>query len=108
MPSTTRRRNAVRPAEVAAVATRAVDRGQQLVQQVAVAVLDVHEVEPGPPGQHRGPHVVVDQGVELGVGQHGRVAAGPAPSPPGVEQRVAVGDARAAARRRAGSSGPSG
>ena len=59
-----------------------------------MAVLHVDEVEPGPPGQHRGSHVVVDQLIELGVGEHGRVAGriGLEPDPP-VEQRVAVGDA---------------
>ena len=82
--------------EVAAVGTGAIAGRQQLVEQVAVAVLHVDEVEPGPPGQHRGPHVVVDQGVELGVAEHRRVARRSGLEPDAaVEQRMAVGDARA-------------
>ena len=61
----------MRRSKVAAVAAGPVDRAEQLVQEVAVAVLDVDEVEPGLGGEHGGVDVALDQRVELVVGQHG-------------------------------------
>ena len=52
------------------VAARAVAGAQQLVAEIAVAVLDVDEVEAGSAGQPRRLDEVVDQAVELVIGDH--------------------------------------
>ena len=75
--------------EAAAVAARPVVGREQLVAQVAVAVLHVHELEAGPLREDGGPHVVVGQAVEVLVGQDPH-AAGEAP----VQDRVGEGDER--------------
>ncbi len=62
--------------EAAAVGTGAVDGAQELVAQVAVTVLDVDEVEACLLGEHRGPHEVGDDLLDLGVAHHGIVAPG--------------------------------
>src|SRR5690606_40848142 len=69
---------------------------QQLVSEIAVAVLDVDEREAGARGERRRADEVVDERVEAGVGDHGRVAGHP--NPP-VEQRMTVGDDRRGAAR---------
>ena len=69
--------------EAAAVAAGPVVRREELVAQVAVAVLHVHELEAGALGQHRGPHVVLGQPVEVLVGQDPD-AGGEAPVEDGV------------------------
>ena len=77
--------------EGAPVAAGPGDRGEELVAQITVAVLDVHEVEARPLGSDgRGDHVG-NEFVHLGVAQD-RTVVGDAES--GVEQRVAVGNAR--------------
>ena len=89
--------------EVAAVPAASVDRAEQLVQQVAVAVLHVDEVEAGVGGERGGVGEPLDEGVELVVGEHAR-------SPPrarAVEDGVVVRDARLRARRRGVPTGPS-
>src|SRR5262249_31062737 len=53
--------------QAAAVAPRPRLRGQQLVQQVAVALLDVYELEPDPLGQLRRGHVMIDQPAQVVV-----------------------------------------
>ena len=54
--------------EAAAVRAGPVAGTEQFVQQVAVALLDVDEVEADGPGQARGGDVVVDQPLQLVVG----------------------------------------
>ena len=76
--------------QVAAVGAGAIGGRQQLVEEVAVAVLHVDEVEPGLLGQHRRRHVLLDQLVELVIGEHG---AGPGADAT-VEDRVLVRGAR--------------
>ena len=76
--------------QVAAVLTRAIHRGEQLVQQVTVAVLDVDEVEPGVCREHRRVGEPLDQVVEFAVREHLRRSGTDA----GVENRVLVGRAR--------------
>ena len=89
MPSTIGAQEAGAVLEAAAVAARPVVAAEELVAEVAVAVLHVHELEPGPLREHGGPHVVVGQAVEVLVGQDPH-AAGEAP----VEDRVGEGDER--------------
>ena len=52
-----------------AVGAGPVDRAEQLVEEVAVAVLDVDEVEPGVGGEHGGVDVGRDERVEVVVGE---------------------------------------
>ncbi len=52
-----------------AVGARPVDRAEQLVEEIAVTVLDVDEVEPGVGGERRGVGVGRDERVEVVVGQ---------------------------------------
>ena len=66
------------------------------MQQVAVAVLDVDEVEAGALRAGGGAREVGDQRVELGVAQHRRVAGD---ADARVEDRMAERDARPRARR---------
>ena len=98
MPSTTRRRNAVRCSKRSAVAPGSVDCAEQLVEQVAVAVLHVDEVEAGVGGQHRGGHVrACDQRVELVVGEDDRVVdRRPRRRAPGGGRRSAAATCRSA------------
>ena len=60
-------------------------RAEQLVTQIAVAVLEVDEGEADVAGQPRGGDEVVDERVELAVGQQPDAASEPA-----IEDRVAV------------------
>ena len=76
--------------EGAAVVAGAVDGAEQLVEEVAVAVLDVDEVEPGVAGAHGGVHEVDGQAVELAVGE----AAGDVGRDAPVELGMAAGDQR--------------
>jgi hypothetical protein len=76
--------------QITSVPAVAVVSRQQFVQQVAVAVLDVDEVEPGLPGEHGGVHVVLGEPVEFVVGQHRCGVDADA----AVEQRVRVGRPR--------------
>ena len=77
--------------EAAAVLAGAVDGAQELVAQVAVAMLDVDEVEAGPLGEPGGPHEVGDDPLDLAVAHDGVVAGGVVAL---VEQRVMVQGAR--------------
>jgi len=63
---------------------------QELVQQVAVAMLEVHEVGPAVAGHARGPDVAADELLDIGVGQH-LFVGGDVELP--VQDRVAVGHA---------------
>ena len=83
--------------ERAAVAAGAVAGGEQLVEQVAVAVLDVHEVEAGVGGEPGGVDVALDEPVQLLVVQDRRGACADAP----VQHRVALDRARRRLPRRA-------
>ena len=56
--------------EAAAEPSRALARAEQLVAEIAVAVLDVDESEPGFSGQRCGRDEVVDHAADLIVGQH--------------------------------------
>ena len=90
--------------EAAAVAAGPRVRRQELVAQVAVAVLDVHEVEARPLRQDRRAHEVVDEAVELVVGQDPH----PAREAP-IEHRVGEGARGSALSQALGArSGPSG
>jgi hypothetical protein len=82
-----------------------VDRPEQLVAQVAVAVLHVDEVEPGLLGEDGSGDEGVDQVVELVVGQHRSVVALDADAT--VEDRMVERGARRGSLRVA-STGPSG
>ncbi len=87
------------PRQVAAVPPRAVVTAEKFVQEVAVAVLDVDEVEPGLVGEDRGVDVARGEFVELVVGEQLGVAGADA----FVEKGVAVRDTR---RGHAVGSGP--
>ena len=84
--------------ERAAVLARPGSGGEQLVEQVAVALLEVDEVEPDPMRQRGGRGVAVLKAVELVVGDQRE--SGPARARgfvddgPGVEQRVVLGQDR--------------
>ena len=72
-----------------AVCPRAVDRAEELVEEVAVAMLDVDEVEPGVGGEGGGVDVGGDERVEVVVGQdRGGIGADAL-----IEHRMVVGDA---------------
>ena len=80
-------------------------RAEQLVPEVAVAVLDVDEGEARLARAHRRGDEVVDQPIELVVGED-RPIVGDADAR--VEDRVAIGDARRRSRRASASrTGPS-
>ncbi len=57
--------------EVTAEPTGAVVTGEQFVEQVPVAVLDIDELEPGMLGKHPRNDVVLGEFVEFVVGEHG-------------------------------------
>ena len=92
MPSATAKQEARAVLEAAAVAALAVARAQQLVAEVAVAVLDVDELKPDGVGAPRGVDEVVDEAVEVVVG-HQRDAAGEALVEDGIDgaRRAAPG-----------------
>ena len=77
--------------ELAAVGARARVRGQQLVQQVAVAALDVDEVETGALRHRGGLHHAFADALQFGVAEQGR---GRVESIPLREQRMLLGQAR--------------
>ncbi len=82
-----------------AVGARPVDRAEQLVEQVAVAVLDVDEVEAGVGGERRPPRRRRATSSSRSSSERTRCVGGD----PSVEHRVVVGDQRL---RRAGRAGP--
>ena len=86
MPAIDSCRNRVRFSSVPPNLPRATARAQQLVEQIAVTVLDVHELKPDVLRQPRGMHELVDQPVELVIGEDAH-ARGEAP----VEHRMRVG-----------------
>jgi len=59
----------------AAERARAVASPKQLIEQVTVALFDVHEVEPDRPGQPGRRDVVIDQAPQLVVGQDGVIGS---------------------------------
>ena len=63
--------------ERAAVAAWPTVAAQQLVPQVAVAVLHVHEIEPGARGVRRGLDEIVHHSIEFPVGEDGFVGCNP-------------------------------
>ena len=73
--------------EPAAVTPLAFPGGEQLVAQVAMAVLHVHEGEPRLLGQARGGHEIRDQAVQLLVGEAANLTREAA-----IQDRVRVGD----------------
>src|SRR5436190_4078262 len=85
--------------EAAAVRSRSVDRAEELVQQVAVAVLHVDEVVSGAGREHGGAAERLDQLVKILVRQHDG-GVGPDAA---VEDRMVVREARL---RRAGRARP--
>ena len=85
--------------ERAAVLARARPGGQQLVQEVAMALLEVDEIEAGPSRQRGRLDVPVLQAVELGVGDEGKSgpavgAGGLVDDRPRIQQRVVLGEDR--------------
>ena len=89
MPSTTAPQERRATGKIAAVPAGPVVGAQQLVEQVAVAVLHVDEVEARLLGQHGRLDVLLGQLVELVVAEH---VGGPRPAR-AVEHRMAVGGA---------------
>src|SRR5207237_1854671 len=71
--------------ERAAVASRAIVRAEQLVSEIAVALLDVHEGEARIPREPRGGGEIFDQTIELVVGEHADAIRKPA-----IENRMRV------------------
>ena len=74
--------------------------GEELVEQVSMALLDIHEVEADPVGQTGGLGVTVLEPVELVVGEERIVRTDRASRDlvgdrPGIQERVVLGQERA-------------
>ena len=96
MPSTISRRKRVRPSSDPPYLPGRGHAAQELVTEVAVAVLDVDERETRRLGTARRDEKVADQSIELVIGEHRAVVAN---ADARIEHGMAIRDARA--RRRA-------